>query len=165
MTTLQKVLLTILLAVAAVLLLGNGPHWREHLVEVDSPNNPTGDTDIDYLQRAFVAYNHEYFHDRLIMPTFDLDEEKEAATTHCEDGGINCRVKFNLKYTAAPRFANLALQHEMCHIKTWDDDQTALILGPDALTRHAKHWRGCMLDLDNQGAFRNVLIDFYRGAE
>jgi hypothetical protein len=56
-------------------------------------------------------------------------------------------------------------------MKTWDEDMDKLMrcrlfsgcLGPDDFTKHGKHWRACMVDLDDQGAFRNILIDFYQG--
>jgi hypothetical protein len=166
MTTSQKVLLTILLAVAAVLLLGNGPRWREHLLEIEPPRSADHTTDIEFLQRAFRVYNHEYFQDRLNTPAFNTDEEQMQATTHCYDGGVNCTLSFNLFYLRSSRNAEIAVLHEQCHMKTWDDDQNGFILSADAVSRHhAKKWRACMIDLDNQGAFRNILIDFYKGAE
>lgn len=165
MTTLQKVLLTILLAVAVVLLLGSGPHWREHLVEIEPPHTADGTTDTEFLQRIFRIYNHEYFHDRLNTPRFETNEEQMMATTHCYDGGVDCTLNFNLFFLRSPRHAQLAMLHEQCHMKTWEDDQNVLITSADALTRHGKSWRRCMLDLDNQGAFREILIDYYHGAE
>ena len=134
---------------------------HDRLVEVPEPRNQTGFTDLDYLQRAFIVYNHAYFHDELSIPGINFDEERNMASTYCIDGGLVCRIEFNPAYNQAPRYANLTLLHEMCHIKTWNDDQDGLVLGPDALTRHGKHWRACMLDLDKQGAWRNILIDFY----
>lgn len=165
MTTLHKVLLTILLAVAAVLLLGSGPHWRERLVEIDPPHTYDLTPDIEYYQRVFRIYNEAYFHNRLNTPTFRMDEATFESSTMCLDSGTNCVMNFNPRYNLAPRDALLHELHEMCHVKTWGDDQSKLILGPDDLTRHGKHWRGCMLDLDNQGAWRAAIIDFYQGTE
>jgi hypothetical protein len=102
------------------------------------------------------------------MPTIrieDMEGFQNEAGTKCKDNGTDCFMMFSPAYNLAPRDANLHELHEMCHIKTWVDDQQKLILGPEELTRHGKHWRSCMIDLDNQGAFRNVLIDFYKGAE
>lgn len=168
MTTLQKVLFTIILAMAVALLCGNGPHWREHLVEIEAPNNPSYTPNLDWYQRMFTVYNREYFHGRLNMPTIHVQEIpglQNEATTICTDNGTNCVMEFAPVFNAAPRDAAQHLLHEMCHERTWPDDQSGLVLHTDDLTRHGKHWRGCMIDLDNQGAWRNIIIDFYKGAE
>lgn len=168
MTTTQKVLLTILIAMVVALLCGSGPHWREHLVEIEAPHNATYTPDVDWYQRMFVIYNREYFHGRLNLPTIHSQEIagfQNEATTECKDDGTNCVLEFSPIFNAAPRDAAQHLLHEMCHVKTWTEDQNKLILGADELTRHGKHWRGCMLELDNAGGWRNIIIDFYKGAE
>lgn len=168
MTTLQKVLLTILLAAAVALLCGSGPHWRERLVEIEPPHNLEMTPDLDWFQRAFRTFNDIYFRNRLNEPTIhvqDISAIQIEADTLCKDNGTDCVLEFSPRFNQAPREAAQHMLHEMCHMKTWADDQNKLILGPDDLTRHGKHWRACMLDLDNQGAWRVNLIDFYRGAE
>lgn len=164
-STFQLVLTGILLGLIVIMSLGlSGPKTKhEHFVNIDEPRTDSGFTDIDYLQRAFRAYNHAYFQDQLSVPTIDMDEERMQATTSCSSGGVDCRIKFNPAFVKAPRTANLVILHEMCHIKTWDEDQDKLILDPDDFTKHGKHWRSCMSDLDDQGAFRYILIDFYQG--
>lgn len=164
MKPLYKILLIFISVFAglAAITITYKPH-REHLVEVGEPRNQTGLIDLDYLQRTFHTYNDAYFDGRLNTPEIDLDETQAMATTHCSTGGVDCRLKFNPDFIKATRVANLSLLHEMCHMETWDDDQDKLILAPDDLTRHGKHWRDCMAGLDDQGAFRGILIDFYRG--
>lgn len=169
MKTSKKIYLTILLAITVVFLFGfSGPHWKEQIVVIDPPHNPEFVPDLDWYQRAFSAYNKAYFHGRLNTPNFvvaELSDTMLEASTECKENGTNCTVAFAPRYNQAPREAAQHVLHEMCHIKTWTDDQGAIILSADDLTRHGKHWRGCMIDLDNSGAFRQLIIDFYHGAE
>lgn len=151
MVTRDKILLTILLAVVFFWIFGCGGH-----VSVPAPSN--GTVDAAYLQHAYTAYNDEYFQNKLTKTAvIDMDEPNNAnmASTMCGDGG--CIIHFNPKYVVAPRTGDEVLLHEMCHEKTWMQDMDSLGMQID----HGKHWRSCMLNLDTQGAFRELLIDDY----
>jgi hypothetical protein len=150
----EKVFITVLLAVVFSWLQGCS---REHYVGV--PAVSYGVTDAAYLQHAYQAYNEGYFQNKLTQtPVIDMDEPNDSnmASTMCDESG-NCIIHFNPKYVAAPRIGDQTLLHEMCHEKTWMQDMDSLGMQID----HGKKWRGCMLNLDMQGAFREIIIDGY----
>jgi len=124
-----------------------------------------GDTDQKYLERQYRVYNQQYFDNKLPEPKIDtrLNNLYEAQTV-CNTDGNNCSISFNLHYVAARRTAQGTLLHEMCHIKTWTKHLNSSLLPPSADSEfyHDKSWRGCMLQLDAQGVFRVINIDFYR---
>lgn len=109
------------------------------------------------IQKIYAEYNTEYFDDTLPRNALiDWNEPGDnfmASTETLSDGRYH--VAFNRDYSSAERVARLIMLHEQCHIKT---DQHMLL--EDA---HSRAWRTCMLDLDRQGAFRRILIDFYEG--
>lgn len=113
------------------------------------------ETTVEYLQDSYRIYNEEYFHNKLTKtPTIRIATNIVAmADTVCDFG--SCTMRFNIRYAAAPRMASLDLLHEMCHIKVWGQEGT----GQDS---HDRVWRSCMLSLDMQGAFRELLIDRYQ---
>jgi hypothetical protein len=154
MKTREKIVIAILLGVLASWLFSC---TREHYVSVPQPAN--GTVDVEYLQRTYAAYNNGYFQNKLTdTPKIDLLEPDPTnmASTYCDpDGG--CVIHLNTKYVAAPRVGDQTLLHEMCHIKTWMQDMDDKGLQVD----HGKHWRTCMLNLDTQGAFREIIIDGY----
>jgi predicted SprT family Zn-dependent metalloprotease len=156
MKTSTKVLLTIAAAVVVWLLLGCA--GKEHFVETPSPATSDGTADAAYLQNLYAIYNEQYFRNRLTKtPTIDMFlTGNNMATSYCNGAGT-CALHFNEKFTLAPRVADQILLHEMCHIKTWDADKDDF----GQHVGHGKMWRGCMLQLDMQGAFRQIIIDNY----
>ena len=159
LTTREKVLITILLAVIASWLFGCC-RYQERFVRVGSPATESGLPDAAYFQKAYAAYNEGYFHNRLPQ-VINIDtlepNDKFMASTMCDDTGRVCDMHFNLKYVAATRVADITLKHEMCHVAKWMKDMDSLGVQVD----HGKNWRSCMLQLDMQGAFRQDLIDGY----
>jgi hypothetical protein len=164
LTTREKVLLTILLAVIASWLSGccRPAPKLEHYVAVPAPTSGDGLPDAAFFQKTYAIYNDAYFQNRLPkIIVIDLLEpnDKFMASTMCDDIGVNCKMHFNLKYVSADRIAKITLKHEMCHVKTWMRDMDFLGVQND----HGPIWRSCMLQLDMQGAFRQDIIDGYRG--
>lgn len=151
MKTREKVLLTILLAVLYSFLFGCSSQRipTEHIIPL--PENSGRDTTIAYLQKLYPIYNQEYFQNKLPETKIDLYEDRAMATTLCESGGVNCSISFNLRYVVAPRVSQFTMIHEMCHIKTWDAEKDV----------HGRIWRACMLQVDMQGGFRQIIIDGY----
>jgi SprT-like family protein len=163
MRTRDKVLLTILLAALCWFLFGCEKTQpcaylgREHFVT--APLSESSETDLPYLRHLYKTYNEDYFHNHLQKDTkIDMDEEKYMATTDCKSWGVGCRISFNLKYTRAHRVADFTMLHEMCHMKAWMKEMD----GFGQQVEHGKVWRGCMLQLDAEGAFREIIIDNYR---
>ena len=122
-----------------------------------------GDTSVSLLQRTYTAYNEQYFGDKLpkvddVAISLDLHDDGFVATTDKGLDGEHFRIRFNMKYAAAEKFAQATLLHEMCHMKTWDKDRDFM----GAWEEHGKLWRSCMLTLDSEGAFRDLEIDNYR---
>jgi SprT-like family len=155
MTLRGKILLTILLAVAFSWLTGCA---GEHYVYVPAPSG--GLTDAAFLRRTYDIYNDAYFQNKLTsaitVNLLEPDSTGNMASTFCDTDG-SCVIQFNLKYTLAPRIGKQTLLHEQCHVKTWMQDMDA----QGEQIEHGKNWRACMLNLDMQGAFREILIDGY----
>jgi hypothetical protein len=150
----EKVLLTILLAVTWSWL--SGCRSKEHWVSIPSPAD--GTTDAAYLKHIYADYNEGYFQNKLTRNVvIDMLEPDQGnmASTYCEPDG-SCVIHFNPKYTAAPRIADQTMLHEQCHVKTWMLDMK---LGQQ--DDHGRLWRACMINLDTQGAFRELIIDNY----
>jgi hypothetical protein len=165
MKTRTKILLTIALAVVVWALFGceGGPSIpakpQEHFVALPSPTE-FGVTDLPYLRNLYATYNEAYFRNRLPKGDdidIDLAEPKFMASTMCNDDGTQCNIKFNEKFTGAPRVADFTMLHEMCHVKTWGKDLNSKGEQAD----HGRVWRSCMLQLDAEGAFREIIIDNY----
>lgn len=158
MTTRNKILLTIFLAVLAVWVFGCGGQQ-----DSPAPNTvvfaPKPVVTTAYLEDLYKTDNETFFRNRLpASPAISVDEidPKNMATTMCDDPVTTCDVKFNLKYVAARRVADFTMLHEMCHIKVWNKEMN---LGQQV--EHGKLWRSCMLELDAAGAFREIIIDNY----
>lgn len=126
-------------------------HWR------DEDSEPA--VSITGLTLSYAGANDEYFGGKLPKNvTITLDETNSgfmASTMVHSDGTF--WIQFNPKYTAAERVANITLLHEMCHIKVWPQTHDDMFADD-----HGPLWRGCMLSLDAQGAFRQQIIDGYR---
>jgi hypothetical protein len=168
--TRTKILLAITLATIVWVLLGCGgeppPSASVIIVEkppvehvVQSPQSANGQTDLSYLIRLYETYNEGYFQNKLPKNTvIDIAEEKNMASAFCKNDNVTCIIQFNLKYTLAPRTADEAMLHEMCHVKSWGKDLDSL----GVQIEHGLTWRACMLQLDMQGAFREIIIDKYQ---
>lgn len=117
----------------------------------------------DRLYDRYEEYNQQYFGNKLPKEIIiDHNESKMMASTMYIGGEVQrFQISFNDKYTAANRVSDEILLHEMCHVKTWDEQPTNGTL--DQSARHGQRWRSCMLQLDLQGAFRNIIIDGYQG--
>ncbi len=155
MSNRNKALLAIVLAVICWWLFGCGGGPK-------IPSTPIVANDavtVSYLEKLYATDNEEFFRNKLPKnPRIDLLEEQNMATTMCSDDGKDCVVKFNLKYVAARRVADFTILHEMCHIKVWGkevDDFGQKVI-------HGKLWRSCMLQLDQVGVFREIIIDNYQ---
>jgi len=148
MTTRNKVLLTILLAVIFWAIFGCTPR-----VTTNSSTRVANDVTVSYLRQSYATYNEEFFRNRLPKDThIDMSPETDdMATTSCNLEGTGCVLHFNPRYVLASRVADFTMLHEMCHIKTW---------GPESV-KHGRVWRACMMQLDLQGAFRDIIIDRY----
>jgi predicted SprT family Zn-dependent metalloprotease len=117
----------------------------------------------DRLYDKYEEYNQQYFGNKLPKDIIIDHNEPEMMASTMYLGGNAGRflISFNDKYTAAERVADTTLLHEMCHVKTWDEQPTSGTF--DQSSRHGPRWRSCMLQLDMQGAFRYELIDGYQG--
>ena len=109
------------------------------------------------LHAVYVEFNGQYFNNRLpknIVIDYSEAGDFMATTMLMTDGRYH--IAFNEKYVTAKRVERETLLHEMCHVRTFAEN--------DLLTgNHGPRWRTCMLNLDLQGAFRRELIDFYEG--
>lgn len=110
----------------------------------------------------YAEYNSGYFQDKLPKDVvIDYGEYRPdfiATTSLLKDGRYH--IAFNEDLAKAPRVAHLFLLHEMCHVKTFDEDdlETRATLGGS----HGPRWQRCMLILDFDGANRRELIDGYK---
>jgi hypothetical protein len=117
------------------------------------------EVDISYLTNLYAEDNERYFQNRLPKdPSIVILDKKDRnmATSSCQEDG--CVLEFNIRYTAAFRVAAFTMLHEQCHIKTGTQEkQINPTTGKPFV--HGKVWRTCMLQLDAQGAFREIIID------
>ena len=108
------------------------------------------DVTLAELQAAYSTYNITEFNGGLpgdaIIDFSEHEKDNMATTTLMTDGRFH--LSFNRKYVTGIRTMNLIMLHEQCHVKTWGD-------------RHGQNWQACMLKLDANGAFREIIIDGY----
>lgn len=153
-TTREKVWIAIILAVIFWTVFGCSCPKHDHWVDLP-PTSTEGVTDQKFLESLYTVDNEGYFQNRLLhtteIVTFDDPLIKKMAYTQCDDEVTYCTISFNLAYSLAGRTAAYTMLHEQCHIKTWGKEGNG----------HGKVWRSCMLQLDSQGAFRELLIDNY----
>lgn len=158
MRTRNKILLVVFLAVLCSWLFGC---TREHFVPVPAPSG--GRVDAAYMQKLYETYNESYFQNRLPkVIVIDMSESDSGlmASTLC-DGDV-CNIHVNPDYVVAARTAQLIMLHEACHVKTWNKDVTTFGDVTEQI-QHGRAWRSCMLQLDAEGANRQILIDNYNG--
>ena len=157
MRTRNKILLVVFLAVLCSWLLGC---TQEHFVPVPAPSG--GRVDAAYMQKLYETYNEGYFHNRLprviAINMFESNPDFMASTMCDED--MNCVIQFNDTFVVSARTAQLTLLHEMCHVKMWKTDRVTFG-GVTIQNDHGRVWRSCMLQLDAEGANREILIDNY----
>jgi hypothetical protein len=102
------------------------------------------------LADIYANDNHSFFHDRLPEATFSyvlIDPQNDMAETTYSKGVPN--IAIDPKWMDANITKYLLMFHEECHILA--DSQ-----GDNM--KHGKHWRACMLNLEAQGAFRDILV-------
>lgn len=113
------------------------------------------DTSLFLLRQWYREYNDLYFDNSLPSDTtidFNLKDGTMASTGMVNFQRFN--ISFDYHYVAAQRTGRFTLLHEMCHIKTWGEMEDG---------NHGPRWRTCMLAIDQQGEFRTIIIDKYRG--
>lgn len=107
------------------------------------------------LDRRYASNNSEFFDDKLPKDTVidwaEHGSDNMATTSVLPDGRFH--IAFNEKYCLADRTAHMVLLHEQCHVRTFSE------ITSDPRTEHGPRWRTCMLNLYQQGAFKNELID------
>ena len=144
MRTRTKTLIVILLAASYFAFV---QHFGAHSVsKSDLPRN---------LDRWNNDYNSEYFNGKLpsniLIDWSEHDNRYMATTTVLPSGRF--RIALNQKYCLADRTAHLTLLHEDCHVLTFSE------ISESKKSEHGPRWRTCMLNLHQQGAFKNELID------
>lgn len=111
------------------------------------------------LQETYAGFNGQYFQNSLpkdvVIDYSEYNPEYAATTRPLPDGRFH--IAINETYAGAERMLLITILHEECHVKTWDLD-----MGAGGNDMHGKHWRACMLQLDAQGVFREIIIDGYR---
>ncbi len=165
----MKIALTIALAVLFFWLFGCSCPQEINVVYLPVPLSASGDTDVQFLQSSYRNFNEQYFNNHLDKNTkisVELGGENMADTWCDNDDGTGCTIKFNLHYVASPRVGQSTLLHEMCHVKIWSKNlpQNRPEFTDQQHYDHGRLWRTCMLNLDSQGAFREINIDYYREA-
>ena len=164
-STSEKIILTIFLAILFFCLFGCS---SDKIIDYPATAPLTGDADVAHARSLYPVYNEQYFGKHLpseIQINFDLGGENIAETECLKEDGTNCTISFNPHFAAAGRTADITLLHEMCHIKTWKTHllkDKPVFMGTQTYY-HDKSWRGCMLAVDTQGAFRQIIIDYYDG--
>lgn len=132
--------------------------WLSESDEPDSePQEVTiVETNEFLLHKWYAEFNAEYFKNRLPKDIdIDMDLHNSDMGETRMPGGKRFSLSFNAHYVAAQRVGAETLMHEMCHIKTWGEiDQPT--------GNHGPRWRACMLEIDQQGFNRELLIDGYR---
>ena len=106
------------------------------------------------LVKFYADANEAYFQGKLYEdPVIIMDpyvrEDWMASTEVRIDGQPT--IRFNPKYVVGHRTAYLTMLHEMCHVKV------------GVMEEHNNLWRACMLEIDQQDAFRKQIIDGYDG--
>ena len=169
MATKDKIYITIILALAVSFFSYNRQPVEDCLESPASipdryaytPNLHGKDTTLAYLQERYDIFNDAYFDNKLprdVKIDFSETDTNFMGSTSCTKSNVNCTIRFNRKYNLGPRYADLTLLHEMCHIPTFDE-RVQGATGQAAL--HGPEWRFCMLKLDITGANRYILIDGY----
>lgn len=106
--------------------------------------------DAKELADIYANDNHSFFNDKLPEATFSnklVDPVNDMAETTYDNGIPNIAIGPMWKDANLTKY--LLMFHEECHI-------LADLQGDHM--KHGKHWRACMLNLDAQGAFRDVLV-------
>lgn len=115
------------------------------------------------IEKIYAEYNVLYFDDKLpkdaVVDWGEPSDDYMASVEVMSNGKFH--VAFNDYFSTADRVARLIMLHEQCHIATNDAKDFVTSDGIAIHDSHGKAWRTCMLGLDNQGAFRDILIDNY----
>lgn len=118
------------------------------------------------IQQDYAYYNESFFNNTLPKNTSVVwaDIAKEEIDTpagkihvfimggtHKDQTTGAFTIKIDTKTNVTQVTSNTTLLHEMCHVKTWD---RAVELGQDI---HGPVFRACIVDLELQGAFTDLL--------
>ena len=109
----------------------------------------------------YAGYNDQYFGDKLPRDPIISHERSapdEVAHTEYNVSQRRFHIVVNTMYPIGSRMEHRALQHEMCHIATPETNEQVIKDGG-----HGPEWRTCMLKMEDMGAWRDLLIDGYKG--
>jgi len=98
-------------------------------------------------------FNTGYFQGKLpqdVIISHITTKKYLAATYKIGDKFV---ISFSDSYVLGEILTELILQHEMCHIESWDETVKGIEHGPK--------WKVCMYKLKAQGAFDNLTIEAY----
>jgi hypothetical protein len=151
MRTRTKILITILLAVLYFALV---QHFNDNrLVQTELPSARSKADLPSHLDWWNEGFNSEYFGDKLpkdiVIDWNERDDHNMATTTTLPDGRFH--IALNEKYCLATRIAHVTLLHEDCHVLTFSEVEDG--------KEHGPRWKTCMVNLSQQHAFENELID------
>lgn len=158
MKTRTKALIAILAAVIYVTVEGyiqsekSVPAPQAAALFVPAPYS--NDTNLTKLRAWYAEYNEEFFDNSLptdVKIDLSLRNGRMAESSFPEFKAY--RISFDPHYVASERVGRFTLLHEMCHVKTW---------GETTDSYHGPRWRTCMLQIDLNDGFRNIIIDKYQ---
>jgi hypothetical protein len=149
MTKGQRLALVILMAVLTIMAVVSFSFARTSQALL-VPQLYSDDTSLFLLNSWYAQYNDEYFDNKLPKAIIDLNLRNGHMAETSYPDFKTFHITFDPHYIAAHRTARFTLLHEMCHVRTWGDDD------------HGPRWRTCMLGIDQQGGFRNIIIDKYQ---
>jgi len=118
-----------------------------------APELYSDDTSLFLLRSWYAEYNEQYFQNKLpknVVIDLNLRTGNMASTSFPKFEKYH--ISFDPHYVASQRAGRITLLHEMCHIKTWGEIEEV----------HGPRWRACMLEVDMQGEFRDIIIDKLR---
>lgn len=145
----------ILIAIAAGILCS----WFVQNVQPRPMPAPPAAYSTKKLRETYASLNDMYFQNSLpqdVVIDYGEYNPKYAGTTKpLPDGRFH--IAINEMYAGSERMLLITILHESCHVKTWDRD-----MSNGGAHQHGKYWRACMLQLDAQGIFREIIIDGYK---
>lgn len=139
MKTSHKILITIILAVLAVLLFGfSWPHRTDH--------RPTE----GHLKADYLEYNEKYFYGGLPTSTeikiVDLGAWDHMAEVN-QDGAGKWHIRIDAYDHPTEKQADMSVIHEMCHIEDEINKRN------EGLDSHSGPFQACMVRVADLGGF------------